>query len=80
MAYRDSSSLQGCLAWYSAGRWARCIWMWGPSMSTLWFFWEKQGVFEERGTSQTNGETEQEQELNEMIINREFERINSTPH
>ena len=37
------------------GEWARCISMWGLPLSTLLFYWKRHGVFEEKGTSQTDG-------------------------
>lgn len=71
--YMESYSLTDCLDEYKERDWVRLVWFWGLPASTLWFFWWKQGVFEEGGSAKTEGESELEKEMNEMIINREFE-------
>jgi hypothetical protein len=55
---------------YKSGWWARCIWLWGFTASTLVFFWKKQGVFEEMGSEKAEMENDMEKKLNEIEVNR----------
>ena len=54
-AYQECRGLSDCLKLYQKGHWLRCLQFWGFPLSTLLFFWMRHGVFQEVGTSKTEG-------------------------
>lgn len=73
-AFIGSGTLSACQSHYNSGLFFRLVWMWGYPLSTIIFFYKKEGVFSMKATSE---KAEQENELEEQLQHQEIDREHS---